>query len=99
MFLNFIESSPKKCNGVNKSDDDDAPSLKKTFEPSERATNNIERCKRPRVSFIHWTLIMLLNTYMFLWAVIWLYICWNLCIIVIRFKHYSAYLSPKVIFV
>ncbi|XP_003241597.1 ubiquitin carboxyl-terminal hydrolase 16 isoform X1 [Acyrthosiphon pisum] len=42
------ESSPKKCNGVNKSDDDDAPSLKKTFDPSENITNNVERCKRPR---------------------------------------------------
>jgi hypothetical protein len=46
----------KKCNGVNKSDDD-APSLKKTFELSESITNNVERCKRPRVSFLYLTLL------------------------------------------
>lgn len=46
----FLENSPKKCNGVNKSDD--APSLKKTFESSESITNNVKRCKTPRVSYI-----------------------------------------------
>ncbi|XP_008185652.1 ubiquitin carboxyl-terminal hydrolase 16-like [Acyrthosiphon pisum] len=42
------ESSPKKYNGVKKSDDYDAPSIKKTFELSESITNNVKRSKRPR---------------------------------------------------
>jgi ubiquitin carboxyl-terminal hydrolase 16/45 len=59
MFLilfNSADNSLKKCNGVNKSDDeddDDAPLLKKTFEPSESIINNVERSRRPpRVCFI-----------------------------------------------
>lgn len=56
-FFNFAENSPKNCNGVNKSDDDDdAPLLKKTFDPSEIITNNVERSKRPRVCFIFYIL-------------------------------------------
>uniref|UniRef100_A0A2S2QG19 ubiquitinyl hydrolase 1 n=1 Tax=Sipha flava TaxID=143950 RepID=A0A2S2QG19_9HEMI len=45
-----LDNSLKKCNGVNKSDDeddDDAPLLKKTFEPSESIINNVERSRRP----------------------------------------------------
>ncbi|XP_060857313.1 ubiquitin carboxyl-terminal hydrolase 16-like isoform X2 [Metopolophium dirhodum] len=41
------ESSPKKYNVVNKSDDD-APLIKKTFELSESITYNVKRSKRPR---------------------------------------------------
>jgi len=44
-------------NGVNKFDDD-APSIKKTFEFSESITNNVKRSKRPRVSCIYLTLSM-----------------------------------------
>lgn len=50
---NFLESSPKTCNGITKSDDDDdAPLLKKSFELSETIRNNVERTKRPRVCFL-----------------------------------------------
>ncbi|VVC44356.1 Hypothetical protein CINCED_3A025219 [Cinara cedri] len=43
------ESSPKKCNGINKSDDDDdAPLFKKTFDLPKNISNNFEKPPRPR---------------------------------------------------
>lgn len=52
----LVENSPKKCNGINRSDDDDddddAPLFKKTFEPSKSISNNIEHSRKPRVCFI-----------------------------------------------
>jgi len=51
-FDKFVsESSPEKCNGINKSDDEDddnAPLFKKTFEPSDNITNTVECCRKPR---------------------------------------------------
>lgn len=53
LFYNFTESSsPKKCNGINKSDDDDVPLFKKTFELPKHISSNFENSKRPRVCFI-----------------------------------------------
>lgn len=51
--FNFLESSPNKCNGIIKSndDEDDAPLLKKSFEPSKSITKNTECFRRPRVYF------------------------------------------------